>query len=289
MKRWVVVLALASTGAASGGTRLALLVPPTGFVEINAGPAGGTVWQGLIPNRIVPTLRRPSAVYLPPHASPTHRYPVLYLLHGFRGSPSSYVYSLNFASFADAAITSGAAPPFIAVMPVAGKPAYDGEWAGPWERYLVRDVVPWTDALFPTVASRRSRALAGLSAGGYGAIDIGLRHPRLFGTLESWSGYFRPYRDGPLRYANRAELAAHDPTLLTTTEAPQLRRLGVRFFLSCGSTHDRGNLAFTLAFDRVLNGLGLRHRLWLGPGGHDGRFWRKQLPAALQYAFPQAA
>jgi enterochelin esterase-like enzyme len=52
--------------------------------------------------------------------------------------------------------------------------------------------VPWTDANLPTVADRAGRILAGLSAGGYAAVDIGLRHPFMFSTLEAWSGYFRP-------------------------------------------------------------------------------------------------
>jgi hypothetical protein len=33
-----------------------------------------------------------------------------------------------------------------------------------------------------------------------------------------------------------------------------------------------------------LRSLGLAHRLWLAPGGHDGKLWRAQLPAALTYA-----
>jgi S-formylglutathione hydrolase FrmB len=61
---------------------------------------------------------------------------------------------------------------------------------------------------------RRRWTIAGLSSGGYGAVDIGLRHPGLFGAIESWSGYYRPFRDGPLRDATRAELSAHVPAAL---------------------------------------------------------------------------
>jgi enterochelin esterase-like enzyme len=126
-----------------------------------------------------------------------------------------------------------------------------------------------------------------LSAGGYGAVDIGLRHPGLFGTLESWSGYFMPFRDGPLRNASARELAAHDPSLLVRNEAPQLRRLGTRFYLSCGSTADARTAALAKAFAHELDSLRLPHALYLAPGAHDGRFWLAQLPAALQYALPE--
>jgi enterochelin esterase-like enzyme len=176
-------------------------------------------------------------------------------------------------------------PPFVAVMPRAGKVRYDGEWAGRWERFVVDDVVPWTEAQLPIARDHRRWVIAGLSSGGYGAADIGLRHPRLFGTIESWSGYYRPFRDGPLRDASRSVLAAHDPTLLVEREAPLLRSLGTRFFVSCGSTRDLANAALALAFVERLHGLGLPHRLWLRPGAHDGAFWRSQLPEALRYGF----
>jgi enterochelin esterase-like enzyme len=61
---------------------------------VSTGPDGGLVWQGRIPNTFVRSDHRPSAVYLPPGYDTTRRYPVVYLLHGMRGSPSSYWDSL---------------------------------------------------------------------------------------------------------------------------------------------------------------------------------------------------
>src|SRR5438067_2115693 len=89
-------------------------------------------------------------------------------------------------------LTVGAAePPFVAVMPPAGLTGrFDGEWTGPWERFFVSAVVPWASAHLPIGRSPPARSIAGLSAGGYGAVDIGLRHLRMFGTLEAWSGSF---------------------------------------------------------------------------------------------------
>src|SRR5207245_716859 len=81
--------------------------------------------------------------------------------------------------------------PFIAVMPAAGpRRAYNGEWAGAWENGLIDETVPWVDASLPTIATPEGRVIAGLSAGGFGAVDIALRHPGTFGSVESWSGYF---------------------------------------------------------------------------------------------------
>lgn len=271
----------AGATSAPGSTGL-----PGGWFVTSTGPDGGTVWQGRIPNTFARWDHRASAVYLPPAYDPARSYPVIYLLHGMAGNPYSFVDGLHFASVADGLIGHGVQP-FIAVMPVAG-PVVDpnlGEWAGIWERYLVYDVVPWVDAHLPAIRAPYGRALEGLCAGGYGAIDIGLRHPGLFGTLGSWDGYFAPvFRDGPFVHAGRADLAAHDPTLLVRREAPALRRAHVRFYVSVGGNHGAVLRVWSLEFADELARLRLSHELWLLPPADTGHFWGSTMPSALEYA-----
>jgi enterochelin esterase-like enzyme len=279
-------LAFAFAPAAAGrASRAAEVVAPYGWVRIAAGPYGGTVWQGVIPNHADPGQRRASLVYLPPGIRPNLRYPALYLLHGLRGSPYSFVGGLRLAAVADTLIHARRVRPFIAVMPPAGpSPQFDGEWTGPWEHYVVHEVVPWSERHLPLSAGRPARALAGFSAGAYGAVDMGLRHPGEFGTLESWSGYFKAPRDGSLANATAAERAAHDPLTLLPAAASALRAGGVRFFLSAGR-HEPRTLLATRAFARELSALGLEHALDVTAGGHHGRTWRAVLPEGLRYAF----
>lgn len=263
----------------------AALLP--GWTHVRTGLAGGTVWTGRIPNRVVAWDRRPSAVYLPPGFAAGRRYPVVYLLHGLRGAPSEYWDALDIADVADGLISSGEAPPFIAVMPVGGPVVHpnDGEWAGVWEDYVVDDVVPWVDANLPVLAARRDRALEGLSAGGFGAVDIGLRHPSLFGTLGSWAGYFAPvFKDGPFAHATKAYLAQHTPALLVRREAPLLRHDGTRFYVSVGGNHGDVMTRYSLAFARELRALRLRSELWRLPPADRGHFWSSTFPSALVYA-----
>ncbi|PWU23583.1 MAG: hypothetical protein C5B48_08340 [Candidatus Rokuibacteriota bacterium] len=263
---------------------LALAAPIPHFAQMDTGPAGGTVWLGVIPGTAT---GRISAVYLPPGFTTTRRYPVVYLLHGMPGSPNSYTDSLQLVTVADELISSGATRPFIAVVPVAGPSSrYDGEWTGPWEDYLVRDVVPWADARLPTIEGPEGRVLAGLSAGGYGAVDVGLRHPRLFGTLESWSGYFHPLRDGTLKHASRAVLWAHDPTRLVRTIAPLLRRDHDRFFLGAGPSHGVVRERNTVDFARELRSLDVQYDLWPVPAALEKTPYEAQLVQGLRYAFP---
>jgi enterochelin esterase-like enzyme len=275
-----------SVPLAVAAAALSLLAPAPGWIHAARGPAGGTVWAGRIPNTYARWDRRQSAIYLPPGYDPHRRYPVVYLLHGMRGSPSSIFRGMQLATVADRLIVSGRAP-FIAVLPVAGPILHPdaGEWAGVWEDYLVDDVVPWVDRHLPTIAAPQARALEGLCAGGFGAVDIGLRHPGTFGMLGSWEGYFAPvFDDGPFVGATRADLRAHDPTVLVRRDAAELRRSGIRFYVSAGGNHGRILRTWTIAFSHELQTLRLAHELWLLPAAERGHFWRATLPSALAYA-----
>jgi enterochelin esterase-like enzyme len=251
----------------------------SGFTQLAPARNGGQVYTGTIPGT-----PRASFVYLPPRYDPSRRYPVVYLLHGLPGSPSEYVFGTRLGEFADRGIAAGTLRPFIAVMPPAGQTShYGGEWAGPWERELLDTVVPWADSTFSTIRSPRGRILAGLSAGGYGAVDIALRNPSVFGTAESWSGYFTPLRDGPFREATSATLAANDPVSLARTEAPRLRAAGLRFFVSTGPLHSHRILpTSTRAFAKELRRLGLDVVYRSFPGKREE--WRNQLDAGLGWA-----
>jgi len=255
----------------------ALALP--GFVPTASEPDGGHLLSGTFPGTA-----RAGYVYLPPGFNPSDRYPVVYLLHGLPGSPSEYIDGTRLGDFADAQIAARTFRPFIAVIPAAGTSAsYDGEWAGQWETALVTDIVPWVDAHLPTLATASGRTIAGLSAGGFGAIDIALRHPGLFGTAESWSGYFTPLRDGPFVDANSATLEAHNPTALVRQEAATLRRDGTRFFISTGPPHSRQiKPASSAAFAVELRGLGIKvvYHSYASPLGQ----WREQLDTGLLWA-----
>jgi enterochelin esterase-like enzyme len=227
---------------------------------------------------------RPGLVYLPPGFSTARSYPVVYLLHGMPGSPNEYPAGTGLVNFADESIATGSLRPFIGILPAAGPDdRYNGEWAGRWETGLVDRIVPWVDAELPTLPDRQDRMIAGLSAGGFGAVNIALRHPALFGTVESWSGYFAPLRDGPFKNAKLSVLAANDPTLTIRTQAALLRREGVRFFLSTGPAHSHWfRPQQTTDFNRELLDLGLdvSYRFYSTTKGEYGA----QLAAGLGFA-----
>jgi len=249
----------------------------------------GTLLTGTIPGSYAPSRPGPSFIYLPPNYAAAKHYPVVYLLHGMPGDPLSYVHGADLAQFADRLIAQGAKP-FIAVVPYAGPATHRGlaEWAGRWENYLIDNVIPWTDTHLSTIRSRAGRVIGGLSAGGFGAIDIGLRHPNLFGTLESWSGYFTPLNDGPFVHASPEYLAAHNPAVLVRQKAILVRKLGIRFELSTGVGHGHITPAMTTTFASELRSLHLPTSTWYVPKSIRGPDYRDQIQRGLIVAFAPA-
>ena len=79
--------------------------------------------------------------------------------------------------------------PLVVVMPDGGRGWYANALAGDaFEDDLVNDVVGLVDRTFPVRADRSGRAIGGLSMGGYGAVKVGLKHPDIFGSINSHSG-----------------------------------------------------------------------------------------------------
>ncbi|MFC7929413.1 alpha/beta hydrolase [Streptomyces cinereoruber] len=116
---------------------------------------------------------------------PNRRYPVLYFLHGSPDDPVDQAYPA--LSMSDRMIT---------VIPDGGARSWYANWlnqntvlgAQNWENFHLDQVVPFIDANLRTLATRKSRAVAGISMGGFGAFHYAQARPDLFGQTASLSG-----------------------------------------------------------------------------------------------------
>jgi enterochelin esterase-like enzyme len=135
-------------------------------------------------------------VYLPPgYGSTSAHYPVLYLLHG-NEQPATAFLELGLQGELDRLIAAHEVPPMIAVMIQGGKGAnnWRDEGSHRYESYVL-EVQQLVDRMLPTDADRASRAIAGDSMGGFGAMNVALGHPRRFSVVESWLGFFNGLED----------------------------------------------------------------------------------------------
>jgi enterochelin esterase-like enzyme len=231
-------------------------------------------------------------IYLPAGygaaAARGHRYPVLYLLHPPRGRPDDYVTRGDLDYAADTLIAGHQMRPMLLVIPDGRTSRFgdDTEWAnadaGHYQDFVV-EVVHRVDAQFATRADRAHRGIAGLSEGGYGALNIGLHRLDLFSVVQSWSGYFVQTPTTAFDGASRAMLAANSPADYVAGLAPSIRAVGLRAFLYQGE-HDQEHAENLAAFSAQLARAGAEVHWGYFPGGHGWGLWRRQTPRMLRAA-----
>ncbi len=261
----------------------------------------GVVASGTLASAALGGRRQPYLVYLPPgygdRANAGRRYPVLYLLHGAPGQPSDWTNGLHIQLLADELIARGRLRPLIMVMPEGnGGVWHDSQYVNRFDgtfnaaTYIARDLVRVVDARYRTIALRKGRAIAGISEGGYGAMNLALTQRATFGTAISVSGYFRAdpreVVGGNDPFGGSAQVMARDSPLLY---APVLRHGPRTSILILDSVQDGGYARQARLFAARLDGLGIPHTLLLqqAPNALVAHFWpyfRAAAPVMLTFA-----
>ncbi|MEZ5559311.1 MAG: alpha/beta hydrolase-fold protein [Pseudomonadales bacterium] len=137
-------------------------------------------------------------VWLPPqYARGRRRFPVLFDLVGYTGSGFSHTNWKNFEENLPERLARmiherrcGAC---IVVFPdcftaLGGNQYVNSSAIGRYADYLTRELIPFVDREFPTLAAREHRGCFGKSSGGYGAIVHGMRYPKYWGAVANHSG-----------------------------------------------------------------------------------------------------
>ena len=139
------------------------------------------------------------AVWLPAQydTAPRQRFPVLYDLVGFTGSGLSHVnwkpFGANVPERAARLIHDQKMGPAILVFPdcftaLGGNQYVNSPAIGSYADYLTREIVPFVDREFRTLARREHRGCFGKSSGGYGAIIHAMKYARYWGAVANHSG-----------------------------------------------------------------------------------------------------
>jgi enterochelin esterase-like enzyme len=224
-------------------------------------------------------------VFLPAGYTPSRRLPVFYGLHGMPGRPLAFTVNADIEPRLEQLIAAGRVPPMILVFPdgrIDGRIASDSEWAntrsGRFESYVV-EVVHDVDHRFATLPDREDRVIAGLSAGAYGAANVGLHQVALFGAIQVWSGYFKETHDGVFAHATPATMADNSPIDYVQTMARALRRYPLRAFIYSGSDDSDWRQTPRMAAALRAAGAGATYAIY--PGGHTWRLWSGHLDQML--------
>jgi S-formylglutathione hydrolase FrmB len=176
------VLVLTVSGCSSGPTSaptaeaVGLPVTPLNLREIPAPSLDG--------NLLGDPTEREVWIYLPPqYFESDEALPVVYYLPGFG---EELVVGVDMPADLDTAFAS-IDPMIVVVVPgvtsVGGSFYVDSAANGDWESFVTQDVVEYVDANFRTLADAETRGIAGFSMGGFGALNLGMRHPDVFGAV----------------------------------------------------------------------------------------------------------
>ncbi len=216
------------------------------------------------------------------------RYPVLYLLHGRHSDHTAWATHTRLTEHASRF-------PIIIVCAEGGYGCYlNGANGERWEDDLVIDLPAHIEATYRARTDRSGRAIAGLSMGGYGAFNAGMRHSERYCAISCHSsgfgipiwddtGWPAPQRAvlGPRGGPTRQEydphriieraVRAHGPDAL-----PMLA-------IDCGTEDRPYILQSNRTLHRTLTRLGVHHFYRERPGGHDWTYWDREVPFTLQF------
>jgi enterochelin esterase-like enzyme len=176
------------------------------------------------------------------------------MLHGLTKDDSQWD-ELGIDETADRLISSGAAPPFIIVMPYHAT-GIDIETA------LVDVLVPFIDEQYHTNTDPRFRSIGGLSRGGGIALRIGLKNPDIFRTIGLHS---------PANISSRTYIAHWIDEFLEDVQMSMWIDIGDRDPL----------LESAEQLITWLEELGMDPQTSINLGFHDSNYWRQHIESYL--------
>ena len=210
---------------------------------------------------------------------PRAKFPVLYLLHGLTDDDSAWTRRSNIERYA-------ARYPLVIVMPNADRSFYCDAVEGlPYESYIIKDVVTFTERFFNVGRSRQFRAIGGLSMGGYGSMKLALKFPNMFASVCSHSSAFDfahgLRHDVPefRRITGPRALGGPDDLFDIATHLDPALAPAIRF--DCGLEDHL--IASNRTFHRHLRKLRIPHQYAEYPGHHDWNYWDLHVQQALAF------
>jgi putative tributyrin esterase len=225
-------------------------------------------------------------VIMPASLIPGQKLPVVYLLHGGGGGFREWSNYSDVAYFAESGL--------ILVMPEGNSSYYANAVDPPadrYEDYIARDLISDVEGKFPVATGRANRAIAGLSMGGFGAVNLALHHPDLFVFVAGLSSAIDVPRrafsikrlqqsrhyDSIFGSAGSQTRRDNDPFVLLRNADPQAAPY---FFLTCGE--QEGLLPANREFASLLAQRHFRIEFHTVRGGHDWNQWNAWLAILFQ-------
>lgn len=210
-------------------------------------------------------------------------FPVVYLLHGYSDNYAAWVKKGKVANLAD----------LHQVMIVCPDGGYDSwYWDSPvdknfkYETHIIKEVIPFVDKNYRTLAKREGRAITGLSMGGQGAMYLALRHQDMFGACGSQSGGvdIRPF---PKNWgmSNRLGKYSENPDVWEKQTVINMVHLlepnSIKIAFECGK--DDFFFEANKKLHEKLDYYNIPHDFTVRPGKHNWNYWQNSVKYQLLF------
>jgi S-formylglutathione hydrolase FrmB len=232
---------------------------------------------------------------------PNARYPVLYYLHGLGDNEQSFSRSGGWTLIEDLR-EHGKIGDFLIVAPEGGASFYINSADGKqrYSDFFLREFLPYIEKKYRVLPGRESRAITGISMGGYGALRFAFAYPELFSAVSAQSaalmvespeelnelGRSRPEAAEALAPLigdpiNVSHWKANDPFTLAKKNKNALKNTAIYF--NCGQSDDYGFGSGSAALDKQLTAEGIAHEYHLYPGGHSMNYFLEHLGEVIEF------
>jgi S-formylglutathione hydrolase FrmB len=238
-------------------------------------------------------------VLLPPSydTAKFRRFPVLYFLHGL-GGDEQWLVSSGGWNLVEDLWQQDRIREFLIVTPDADTSFYINSRDGRsrYEDFFIREFLPFIAGHYRTRDERRDRGIGGVSMGGYGALHLAFRYPRLFTSVSANSAAlmeklpdvrFADPRGSALLRVLGVFGTPPDPAFWERNSPFRLVRSarldGLKIYFDCGTEDDYGFEKGAEQLHELLDSLHIPHEFHLYPGGHNALYFAQHMPAALEF------
>ncbi len=224
-------------------------------------------------------------------SNPAKKYPVLYLLHGVFDTHQGWIMRGHLQDVANQIIDAGDAVEMVIVVPDAGS-VWNGYFnmdGWNYETFFFREFIPHIEKTYRVIATKQSRAIAGLSMGGGGATVYAQKYPEMFSSVYAMSalmglepGGGLPANDKKVSELNKTVIENHCVKFISNaTDGVKEKLREVKWFVDCGD--DDFLFDVNIDFYREMRKARIPCQLRVRDGGHSWEYWHSALYIAIPF------
>jgi S-formylglutathione hydrolase FrmB len=233
--------------------------------------------------------------------NPAQHYPVLYFLHGL-GDNEKTLFNSGGWTLLDDLRQQHKLGDFLIAAPEGRRSFYINSSNGSvrYSDFFLQEFIPLIETKYRISKNRSSRAISGISMGGYGALRFALSRPEMFSAVSAQSAALITESPEELDTAARtgapmgkmladvfgspidvAHWRNNDPFVLAQKNAASLKKLAIYF--NCGQDDNYGFEKGAAALHEELQKEGVKHEYHLYPGDHSLGYFLAHFTEVMEF------